>query len=73
MGPSTEQLNEPLCLRLIFEKGPGEDAVVPLSWVREAVTLDRADRFLREIATTLGACGARIETRNGGLVRAYHR
>ncbi len=73
MGQGTEIPNEPLCLRLIFEKSPGEDAVVPLSWLRKPVTLDHADRFLREITTTLGARGARIETREGGFVRAYHR
>ncbi len=72
----TEIPNEPLCLRLIFlpaGNGPREHTVVPLAWRGEAITMSHADRFLREIATTLGAQGARIETEDGGFVRSYHR
>jgi len=68
--------NEPLRLRLIFlppGNGPREDTVVPLGWRGETITMNHADRFLREIATTLGAQGARIETEDGGFVRSYYR
>ena len=68
--------NQTLCLRLIFlppGNGPREDTVVPLGWRGETITISHADRFLREIATTLGAQGARIETEDGGSIRSYYR
>jgi hypothetical protein len=76
LPPDHQIPNEPLLLRLIFlprGNGPPEDTVVPLSWSGRGITMKDADQFLREIATTLGAHNARIETRDGGFIRSYYR
>jgi hypothetical protein len=62
--------DEPLFLRrmnLPPDGGPRRDEFVPLDWMVTAAT---ADAFLRDDLKRSGAHGVRIETQDGGFIRA---
>jgi hypothetical protein len=66
---------EALCLRLIYllpNYGPREDVLVPIDW-QHVPTPAVAEAFLRVVRKVTGAAGARLETEDGGYIRAIYR